>query len=60
MEKRYAILRGNEVVNVTIWDGVSEWQPDEGCTAIECPDDAGPGWTYENGEWAAPEEKIDG
>lgn len=35
----YAILDSEgKCINRTIWDGVSEWQPPEGCTAVPDPD----------------------
>jgi hypothetical protein len=32
MSDRYAIVLNNEVLNVVIWDGVSEYNPVEGTT----------------------------
>ena len=51
---RYAIVENNEVTNVTLWDGVSEWSPPEGSIAVACSDEVGPGWTYEDGTFVAP------
>lgn len=35
----YAILDSEgRCINRTLWDGVSDWQPPEGCTAIPDPD----------------------
>ena len=35
----YAILDSEgKCINRTIWDGVSDWQPPEGCTAVADPD----------------------
>lgn len=51
---KYAIIENNEVTNVTLWDGVSEWSPPEGSIAVACPDEVGPGWTYEDGTFVAP------
>ena len=53
--KRYAHMDGDAVTNVSVWDGVSLWQP--GCEVLELPSDSpvGPGWTRGvNGEWVAP------
>lgn len=37
----YAILDSEgKCINRTIWDGVSDWQPPEGCTAVPDPDGA--------------------
>lgn len=54
-EKRYAVVRDGAVINIAVWDGVSEWTPPEGDTAIECPDEVGIGWTRADDEWVAPE-----
>lgn len=47
----------NIVVNVVLWDGVSDWAPPEGCTAIQS-DVAGIGWIYnpDDGSFTPPEE----
>ena len=52
--KRYAMVSGDEVTNVSVWDGVSPWEP--GCEFVELPDGSpvGPGWTRVGGEWVAP------
>ncbi len=54
---RYGVLSGTEVVNVVLWDGETEWTPPDGCTAVACPDNVGPGWTFEDGAWTAPIEE---
>jgi len=51
---KYAIVENDEVINVTLWDGTTEWSPPEGTIAVACPDEVGPGWTYENGTFVAP------
>jgi hypothetical protein len=54
---RYAIVCDGQVVNVCLWDGVTDWTPDEGCTVHKLPDDSpvGPGWTRSgNNRWVAP------
>jgi hypothetical protein len=39
----YAILNSNgQCVNRIIWDGESDWQPPEGCTAVPDPDNLHP------------------
>jgi hypothetical protein len=52
--KRYAHIEDETVTNVSLWDGVTPWEP--GCEVVELPDDSpvGPGWTREDGEWVAP------
>lgn len=55
---RYALVRDGQVVNVALWDGKTEWTPDEGCTVHKLADDSqvGPGWTrFTNGRYKAPE-----
>jgi hypothetical protein len=51
---RYAHIEDETVTNVSLWDGVTPWEP--GCEILELPDDSpvGPGWTREVGEWVAP------
>lgn len=35
----YAILDSDgKCINRTVWDGVSDWQPPDGCTAVPDPD----------------------
>jgi hypothetical protein len=53
---RYALVAAGVVVNVILWDGNADtWSPPDGTTAVECPDEAGIGWTYADGNWSAPE-----
>lgn len=54
---RYAILEGNKVVNVALWDGQSEWNP--GGEIVKLPNDSpvGPGYTRVNVDFIAPMEK---
>lgn len=47
---RYAILSGNTVSNVIVAD--ADFAASIG--AVECPDEAGIGWTYDGATWAAP------
>lgn len=54
---RYALLSAEgEVVNVILWDGEDGYQPPDELTAVACPDEAGPGWQLQEGEWVAPVE----
>jgi len=32
--KTWAIVRNGIIENVCLWDGVSQWQPPEGCESI--------------------------
>jgi hypothetical protein len=49
--KNMAHIADGKVVNVSLWDGVSEWNPDE--QVVEIPQDqaAGIGWDYVNGDF---------
>lgn len=40
-EKRrvWALIKDGIVINRCIWDGVTEWTPDEGVTPVEITDD---------------------
>jgi hypothetical protein len=39
----YAILDSNgRCINRILWDGASDWQPPEGCTAVADPDNLHP------------------
>jgi hypothetical protein len=51
---KYAIIENGTVINVTLWDGTTEWSPPESTIAVSCPDEVGPGWTYEDGTFIAP------
>jgi hypothetical protein len=51
---RYAVIKDGRVVNVVVWDGVSDWQPGDDVTVIDCPDDVGPGWTHSDEGFAPP------
>jgi hypothetical protein len=49
--KTMAHIVDGKVVNVSVWDGVSEWTPAE--QVVEIPDGttAGIGWDYVDGEF---------
>jgi hypothetical protein len=54
MSDRYVLVDGDgSVVNAVLWDGKEGWSPPEGQTPI-ASDEAGPGWTYAGGKFAAP------
>lgn len=54
MSKTYAVIENNTVVNVVLWDGESEWSPDNG-VAIPAADGVGIGWLYADGTFTAPD-----
>ena len=36
MASRYAVIdKSNRVINVIVWDGLTEWQPPSGCMVKE-------------------------
>jgi hypothetical protein len=49
---RYALIVSGVVVNIAIWNGVSDWEPAD-MLVIACPDEVTIGWTYD-GEFSAP------
>lgn len=51
---RYAVMKGDEVVNVALWDGETEWKPDG--EIVQLPDDSpvSAGWTRSGNDWVAP------
>jgi hypothetical protein len=53
---RYAIVKDDEVVNVVVWDGATEYAPDGELVALADDEPVGPGWSRVKGEWVAPPE----
>jgi hypothetical protein len=53
---RYAHINADGlVVNVSLWDGESEYTPAEGITLVNVDGVAcGPGWSYVDGQFIAP------
>jgi hypothetical protein len=47
MEQTYAVVVAGKVVNVVVWDGVSDWQPSEG--DVVPLTEGGIGWDYADG-----------
>jgi hypothetical protein len=55
--QRYALVRSPDgaVVNVCVWDGVTPWDDSiPNVSAVECPEEVSPGWSYDGGEWIPP------
>jgi hypothetical protein len=52
--KRYAHIENNIVTNVSLWDGISDWNPN--CELVELEDNSpiGPGWTRKGKKWVEP------
>ncbi|MCW2454606.1 UNVERIFIED_ORG: hypothetical protein M2414_002345 [Rahnella aquatilis] len=54
--KNFAIVEAGVVTNVILWNGESEWSPEEGQTVIEVKAgvEAGIGYSIVDGEFVAP------
>lgn len=55
---KYAIIENGTVTNVALWDGTTEWSPPEGTIAVACPDEVGPGWSYDGSTFSPPVEPV--
>lgn len=52
--QRYAVIDANgNIINVTLWDGVSEWSPPDGCYVVQS-DTMLIGGTYIDGIYTPP------
>jgi hypothetical protein len=49
--KTYAHVVDGKVVNVSLWDGVTEWHPAEEIAEIPEGSPAGIGWDYIDGQF---------
>lgn len=58
----YAIVENGTVVNTVEWDGVAQWTPPQGTSAIPVPNGAyvGIGSTYVNGVFSPPPQPPSG
>ena len=56
--KEWAVVENGIVVNVVLWDGISEWHAGEDQEVIEVVGDsqAGIGWIYSGGVFVPPPE----
>ncbi len=54
----YAIIKSGTVVNIVEWDGVTEWEPGEGVSAIKVKNGVSVeiGYTYDGSKFIAPPE----
>jgi hypothetical protein len=61
MMKKMAHIVDGKVINVSLWDGVTHWEPSE--NVVEIPEGvvAGIGWDYIDGEFVdnRPVEVVD-
>jgi hypothetical protein len=51
---RYALVNGDEVVNVALWDGETDYNPEGELVALADDEPVGLGWTRKRGKWVAP------
>jgi hypothetical protein len=53
---RYAIVNSetNVVENVIVWDGETEYEPNEGYIVVPASEQVSIGWHYVDGELQAP------
>jgi hypothetical protein len=54
MDKIYAVILDNEIINVIVWDGETPYTPMVGTTLVECPEGVGIGWTYNGTNYDPP------
>lgn len=57
MSNAYAVVKDGVVINMVVWDGVTEWQPSEGF-AVPAPDYVGIGWKYEEEKFIDPNAPV--
>lgn len=57
MSNAYAVVKDGIVINMAVWDGVTEWQPAEGF-AVPAPDYVGIGWKYEDEKFIDPNAPV--
>lgn len=55
--ENYAVVEDGKVTNIVVWDGKSEWAPDNG-DVMPAPDGIGIGWLYADDVFAAPVVQI--
>lgn len=51
---KYAIVINGTVVNVALWDGETDWQPDGEFIQLDDDSRVGPGWAYVEGTFVEP------
>jgi hypothetical protein len=55
MNKTYALIKNNEVINTALWDGKTEWNPEcDEIIEITESNNIGIGWIRRNNEWINP------
>ncbi|ELP6610555.1 tail fiber assembly protein [Escherichia coli] len=53
MDNCYAVVKDGIVINVVVWDGETEWQPDEGY-AVKTDGSVGICWLYDGETFTQP------
>lgn len=53
MTDRYVLIEGGVVIGSALWDGKSDWAPEQGIQAVPS-ETADVGWTYAGGKFTAP------
>ena len=53
MGSTYAVVKDGIVINIVVWDGETEWQPDEGY-AVKTDGSVGIGWLYDGETFTPP------
>lgn len=52
---RWAMVENGIVINIVNWDGdLSKWMPPAGIQMVLASDEAGIGWTYQDGQFEKP------
>lgn len=54
-EQRFAIMDGDKVVNLILWNSDDEYEVLEGHTAVPVADEIGIDWVRSGTEWIQPE-----
>lgn len=53
MDNCYAVVKDGVVINIVVWDGETEWQPDDGF-AVKTDGSVGIGWLYDGETFTQP------
>lgn len=51
---RYAVVQGEKVTNIILWDDGDAFDAPSGTSLISAPEEVSIGWGYANGEWVEP------
>lgn len=52
---RYFVIKNETIINIVVWDGISEWAPPADTTIELAVDGIGTGWRRIDGIWTEPE-----